>query len=123
MSNDFERYAKKLQGISPAVKAVQPKAAEAGAKIIRQEVEARAPVGDGDLKGSIGDKAVGRDGNSASHQAHVAIYYALWVERGHGGPHPAPAHPFFRPAYDAKEQEAIDKIVEIQNEALKGAMR
>lgn len=122
MSNDFERYAAKLRGINPAVKAALPKAAEAGAKVIRQEVEQRAPRDDGDLARSIGDRPVEAGATSASHQVHVGIFYALFVERGHGGPHPAPAHPFFRPAFDAKEQEARDKVLETLNDALKGAM-
>lgn len=122
MSNDFERYAAKLRGISPAVESALPRAAEAGAKIIRQEVEARAPVDDGDLKSSIGDRSTSIKQTSASHQVHVGAQHGLWVERGHGGPHPAPAHPFFRPAFDSKEQEARDKVVEILNDALKGAM-
>jgi len=122
MSNDFKRYAAKLLGINPAVKAALPKAVEAGAKVIRQEVEQRAPRDSGDLARSIGDRALDSGGNSASHQAHVGIFYALYVERGHGGQHPAPAHPFFRPAFDAKEQEARDKVLETLNDALKGAM-
>jgi HK97 gp10 family phage protein len=36
---------------------------------------------------------VGVDRKKAPH-AHL-------VEMGHGGPHPAPAHPFLRPAFDA----------------------
>lgn len=38
--------------------------------------------------------------------------YANPVEYGHGGPHPAPAHPFVRPAYDAKVEEAYSIIKE-----------
>ena len=33
-------------------------------------------------------------------------YYPAYVEYGHGGPGPAPAHPYIRPAYDATEDEA-----------------
>ena len=33
-------------------------------------------------------------------------YYPAYVEYGHGGPRPAPAHPFIRPAFDAKQNEA-----------------
>ena len=123
MSNDFERYAAKLRGITPAMTAALPRAARAGALVIKEEVEARAPVDDGDLKRSIGDRPVEAGATSASHQAHVGAVHALWVERGHGGPHPAPAHPFFRPAFDAKEQEARERTVEVMNEALRGAMK
>lgn len=32
------------------------------------------------------------------------------VEYGHGGPHPAPPHPFVRPAFDATKDEAYNNI-------------
>lgn len=37
-------------------------------------------------------------------------YYATLVEYGHGGPAPAPAHPFIRPAYDVRQDEAYEII-------------
>ena len=37
-------------------------------------------------------------------------YYPAFVEYGHGGPHPAPPHPYIRPAYDATEDEAYEII-------------
>lgn len=33
-------------------------------------------------------------------------YYANPVEKGHGGPAPAPAHPFVRPAFDVRKDKA-----------------
>ena len=45
-------------------------------------------------------------------------YYPAYVEFGHGGPHPAPAHPFVRPAVDAKGNEALDNIKEKLRQAL-----
>lgn len=35
-------------------------------------------------------------------------YYPIFVEYGHGGPRPAPAHPWMRPAFDAKADEAYN---------------
>ena len=37
-------------------------------------------------------------------------YYPAYVEHGHGGPGPAPAHPYIRPAYDTTEDEAYEII-------------
>ena len=37
-------------------------------------------------------------------------YYPAYVEYGHGGPAPAPAHPYIRPAYDNKQDEAYGII-------------
>ena len=37
-------------------------------------------------------------------------YYPAYVEYGHGGPGPAPAHPYIRPAYDTTEDQAYEII-------------
>lgn len=37
-------------------------------------------------------------------------YYPAYVEYGHGGPGPAPAHPYVRPAFDARQDEAFSII-------------
>lgn len=37
-------------------------------------------------------------------------YYPAYVEYGHGGPAPAPAHPYIRPAYDTRQDEAYGII-------------
>ena len=37
-------------------------------------------------------------------------YYPAFVEYGHGGPAPAPAHPYIRPAYDTRVDEAYEII-------------
>jgi hypothetical protein len=44
--------------------------------------------------------------------------YAQPVEFGHGGPHPAPPHPFVRPAFDARAEEAYEEMKKLLNEAL-----
>lgn len=40
----------------------------------------------------------------------VASRYAHLLERGHGGPRPAPAHPFLAPAVAQSESEAMNKF-------------
>ena len=37
-------------------------------------------------------------------------YYPSAVEYGHGGPGPAPAHPYVRPAFDTRQDEAFGII-------------
>ena len=37
-------------------------------------------------------------------------YYPAFVEYGHGGPAPAPAHPYIRPAYDTRADDAYEII-------------
>ncbi|MBU1067476.1 HK97 gp10 family phage protein [Patescibacteria group bacterium] len=87
------------------------------AKIIGDEAIRRAPRGEtGNLKSSIVAKKFKkvRPGQPA---AFVGIDYSVGphahlVEFGHGGPQPAPAHPFFRPAWDSKKKEAEKIIVD-----------
>ncbi len=45
-------------------------------------------------------------------------YYPAYVEYGHGGPGPAPAHPYIRPAYDTRQDEAYEIIREGLRNAL-----
>ena len=52
------------------------------------------------------------------HRKDGGAEYANPVEFGHGGPHPAPPHPFIRPAFDAKVDEAYDKVKEQLRTAL-----
>jgi HK97 gp10 family phage protein len=44
------------------------------------------------------------------HHQDRGAFYANPVEFGHGGPAPAPAHPFVRPAFDVKAGEAFEEI-------------
>ena len=44
------------------------------------------------------------------HRADGGAEYGNPVEFGHGGPHPAPPHPFVRPAFDARVDEAYEKV-------------
>ena len=45
-------------------------------------------------------------------------YYPAYVEYGHGGPAPAPPHPYIRPAYDVQS----DKSYEIIRSGLRDAI-
>ena len=44
------------------------------------------------------------------HRSDGGAEYANPVEFGHGGPHPAPPHPFVRPAFEAKADEAYERV-------------
>jgi HK97 gp10 family phage protein len=60
--------------------------------------------------------------NAAGESVNVdPMYYAHLVEYGHGGPHPAPAHPFMRPAIDTTRQQVVAIIKQTVAEAVKGA--
>lgn len=97
---------------------VMKNAIRAGGRAIRAAVIERAPIGPtGNLKANIVAKLVvykesetaaliiggkyGRYGKGA--HAHL-------VEFGHGGPAPAPPHPFMRPAFDESKSTALAKV-------------
>ena len=52
----------------------------------------------------------GRSITIGVHRKEEGAYYAPPVEDGHGGPAPAPAHPYIRPAYDTRSDEAYEII-------------
>lgn len=52
------------------------------------------------------------------HYKDKSAYYANPVEFGHGGPAPAPAHPFVRPAFDTKSDEAYEEIKRVLRDEL-----
>jgi len=76
----------------------------------------------GKLRGALLiKKASGRRGARVTvgvHAAEGGAPYAQPVEFGHGGPHPAPPHPFVRPAFDARGEEAYELLKEQLRAAL-----
>lgn len=70
----------------------------------------------GDLHGSIKTGSVKKKRNGGKritigvHHSENGAFYANPVEFGHGGPAPAPAHPFVRPAFDVKADEAFEEM-------------
>ena len=84
-----------------------------GAEVITKEMRQLAPVKSGKLKSAIkvGKARNGRNGRQVTVGIHRRDfsgddYYPAYVEYGHGGPRPAPPHPYIRPAYDLKKDEA-----------------
>lgn len=89
---DIKRAITQLTAFDHAVAAALPKAAAAGAKVLRAEAEHKAPIRSGKLKASAFDEPVDHDVNEASHKVGFDTFYALPVDRGHpvrtqrGGP-------------------------------------
>lgn len=79
------------------------------AEEMRDRIIQRAPLGPtGNLKRSIVAKPFQKKGRGLSFVAvdrKIAPHAGL-VEFGHGGPRPAPPHPFFRPVIDSYKGEA-----------------
>ena len=114
LQNDLTAMALSLENGSGVDRALQ-----AGAAPIEQQMLANASsdprIVTGALHGSIHtDKVRKRRGGKqisiGVKHSEAGAYYANPVEYGHGGPAPAPAHPFVRPAFDARAEEAYGEI-------------
>ena len=104
------------------------RALQAGAAPIEQQMLSNASsdpkIITGALHGSIHpDKVKQRRGGKqisiGVKHSEAGAYYANPVEHGHGGPAPAPAHPFVRPAFDARAEEAYGEIKRVLADELK----
>ena len=105
------------------------RALKAGAVPIEQQMLHNASTDPkqitGDLHDSIktGKVRKKRDGGKkitiGVHYKERGAYYANPVEFGHGGPAPAPAHPFVRPAFDTKSDEAYEEIKRVLRDELR----
>ena len=88
--------------------------AGAGPVLDQAKANVNSRSGDLELSLTIGSVKLRRGGGKyitiGAHKGSPAQVYAGPVEFGHGGPHPAGAHPYLRPAYDAKQDEAYSLI-------------
>ena len=104
------------------------RALQAGAAPIEEQMLHNASsdpkIISGDLHDSIRTGAVKkrRDGGKritiGVHHKERGAYYANPVEFGHGGPAPAPAHPFVRPAFDVKASDAFEEMKRVLREEI-----
>ena len=122
----FDRLASDIAGMAsrmdadgagaPAVRRIL----EAAAQPIHQQMKANASKDPKIITGVLNRsirigpvKKRRKSGKSITigvHRKEEGAYYATPVEYGHGGPAPAPAHPFVRPAYDTRADEAYEII-------------
>lgn len=112
------------EGNAPAVN----NALRSGARIIHAKMMANASgdpkVITGALRGSIKSSTVKRRSGGGKHvtigvhHSAKSAFYANPVEFGHGGPAPAPAHPFVRPAFDTESDAAYEAMKSILRSAL-----
>ncbi len=112
LTNDLTNMAAKME-FGPGV----ARALKAGAVPIEQQMKHNASTNPqiitGALYNSIRTGSVkkrrmgGKHITVGVHRKDSQAYYASPVEFGHGGPAPAPAHPFIRPAYDTRSQESF----------------
>lgn len=90
---------------------VASQALQAGAEVLVPVIRDKAPMRTGKLKKSV---KVGRrnDNSIAVGTFHGDAPHAHLVERGHGGPKPAPPHPFMEPSVQATEEQVMNAIME-----------
>jgi len=103
------------------------RALKAGAAPIEQQMLHNASTDPkiitGELYGSIrtGNVKGGKRGKRITigvHHKDNAAYFSNPLEFGHGGPAPAPAHPFVRPAFDVKSDQAYEEIKRVLRDEL-----
>lgn len=128
--DDLERLAEKAGG--PGT----DRALKAGAKPIFEDMKRQASVDPqirtGNLHKSIKIGKVGKTVRKTdyktmkritigSHKKEMGAYapHAHLVEFGHGGPAPAPPHPFVRPAFDKHVGEAFSEMKRVLSEEIK----
>jgi HK97 gp10 family phage protein len=81
-------------------------------KIITGELH--GSIRTGNVKGGMRGKRI----TVGVHHKDNAAYFSNPLEFGHGGPAPAPAHPFVRPAFDVKSDEAYEEIKRVLRDEL-----
>jgi len=89
----------------------------AGARVVAKQVKTEAPVGEtGNLKKSVVVRTVKKRFRTSDRLVFVGFKkpagsHAHLVEFGHGGPHPAPPHPFIVPAAVKTRESAVRTII------------
>lgn len=104
------------------------RALEAGARPIEKQMLLNASTDPGIITdalhssihtGRVKKRAMGgRNITIGVHRKEKGAYYAAPVEYGHGGPAPAPAHPFVRPAFDTRVNESYGEIKRVLRDEL-----
>lgn len=94
-------------------------ALQAGAEVVAESMKKFAPEKSGAMKKAIkpGNVRWGSKGRTITvgvHRRDIKLknneYYPAYVNYGHGGPRPAPPHPFIQPGYDTASDKAYTAI-------------
>ena len=126
LSNDLSAMAEALSDDGPVIN----KALKAGAVPIEEQMIQNATtdpkVITGDLRSSIHTHGIKQKRGGSGKQITIGVkhsekgaFYSEPVEYGHGGPAPAPMHPFVRPAFDVRYPDACEEMKRVLRDALK----
>ena len=123
LQQDFERMA---QVAEPAqIQGTLEEAAQPILEQMRQNASSNPSPRSGKLRGALNTGNAGKKGGASItigvHRKDWSgdEYYPAYVEFGHGGPRPAPPHPFVRPAIDERGDEAIQVLIDKVAQVLK----
>ena len=108
----------RLQRTTLNVNLVENEALIAGADIIRDEIEARAPVKSGTLKNNIVTSGIRQDRNGVKHIKVGPDPDAFWGRFQEFGTVHQKARPFIEPAFLSKRAEAKDAMKEVIRQAI-----
>lgn len=102
------------------------RALKSGARIILREMRTQVPIGPRvrpeKLRNALRLGHVTKMLRSGTKRIQLGTYeqrngriapHAHLVEYGHEGPAPAPPHPFIRPSFDRRADEAYDEMVRV----------
>lgn len=116
---------------------VQVRALRAGGEVIAEEARALVPVRYGVLRDSIGVSRIKRGQNFSSGSGSLGKGIEVWVGPQQGrdrladgyyghmiewGTFRSAAHPFMTPAYEAKRDEAMDRIRDVLTAEVRAAI-
>ena len=117
LQQDFERMA---QVAEPAqIQSTLEEAAQPILEQMKQNASSNPSPRTGKLRAALGTGNAGKKGSASITIGVHRKYYPAYVEFGHGGPRPAPPHPFVRPALDEKGEEAMNVLADKVAQALK----
>ena len=123
LTNDLAEMAAQIAGDGVGGTSVLESILNEAAQPVLEKARQFAPIKTGKLRAAIKAGKVKRRKDGVytikiGTQGKTDAFYAPFVEFGHGGPHPAPAHPFMRPAYDATKEQAYGIIRDRLNEEI-----
>lgn len=118
LADDLMKMAENMSGAS--VDAALKSAAEPVLRQAKANVQTKSgKLADSLTIGGVKTRRGGKYITIGAHKGSPAQEYAGPVEFGHGGPHPAGAHPYLRPAYDAEQDNAYNILKSALSDGLK----
>jgi HK97 gp10 family phage protein len=125
LRNDIARMADSIktdEGGNATTNRILETAAQPVLEQMIQNASTNPHPGSGKLRSSLRIKKASRKRGArvtvGVHRSEGGAAYSNPVEFGHGGPHPAPPHPFVRPAFDVRADEAYELLKEQLRNAL-----